>query len=116
MPDGSSSLVDPAIWATSTCKLGWEVMGVYPQGADGTDINAVDATADRTLVAAGDDFGSVRVFRYPALKQGHQCRRMTGHSEHVSRVRFYNQGDQPYLISAGGNDRTYIQWKAVAKK
>jgi len=116
VPDGSSSLVDQAIWATSTCKLGWEVMGVYPQGADGSDINTVDASADRRLVAAGDDFGSIRVFRYPVLKTAHQCKRMTGHSEHVPRVRFYNEGDGLYLISGGGNDRTYIQWKAVPKK
>jgi len=91
-------------------------MGVYPQGADGSDINTVDASGDRKLVAAGDDFGSVRVFRYPVLKTSHQCRRMTGHSEHVPRVRFYNSGDEQYLISGGGNDRTYIQWKAVPKK
>lgn len=40
---------------------------------------------------------------------------MTGHSEHVPRVRFYN-GDEEcnYFISAGGNDRTFIQWKEVA--
>jgi len=60
--DGSTSLSDPSIWDTSTCKLGWEVMGVFPAGADGTDINAVDANADRTRIAAGDDFGTVCIF------------------------------------------------------
>ena len=45
--DGMTTLTDPALWKTSTCKLGWEVMGVFPQGADGTDINAVDASANR---------------------------------------------------------------------
>ena len=57
MPDGMTTLTDPAIWATSTCKLGWEVAGVFPQGADGTDINAVDADAARKHIVAGDDFG-----------------------------------------------------------
>merc|ERR1711918_84524 len=56
--EGSSTLVDAAMWQTATCKLGWEVAGVYPQGADGTDINCVDASADRRYVVAGDDFGT----------------------------------------------------------
>lgn len=60
--DGSTSLSDPSIWETATCKLGWEVMGVFPAGADGTDINSVDANNDRTRIAAGDDFGSVSIF------------------------------------------------------
>ena len=39
---------------------------------------------------------------------------MTGHSEHVPRVRFYNSDDvDRYMISAGGMDRTYIQWREV---
>ena len=28
--DGSSVLTDPTLWFTSTCKLGWEVAGVFP--------------------------------------------------------------------------------------
>ena len=105
------------LWVTSTTKLGWEVAGIFPSGCDGTDINAVDHNADRTLVAAGDDFGSVCVYKAPILKNTQNCRRLTGHSEHVPRVRFYNSDqNEKYLISAGGNDRTYIQWKQVPAK
>ena len=68
-PDGQTSLVDATMWQTATCKLGWEVMGVYPKGADGTDINSVDCNNDRTLVVAGDDFGTICVFRFPVLQQ-----------------------------------------------
>ena len=112
----TSELIDHAPWQTATCKLGWEVMGVFPPGADGTDINAVDATEDRKLIVCGDDFGSITVYNFPVLKNSHQCRRLTGHSEHVPRTRFYNQGDDRYIISAGGNDRTYIQWKEAPAK
>jgi hypothetical protein len=66
--DGSSTLTDPAIWETATCKLGWDVQGVFPPGADGTDVNHVDVNADRTLVAVGDDFGTLCVYRYPCMK------------------------------------------------
>ena len=27
------------VWATSTCKLGWDVQGVHPSGEDGTHVN-----------------------------------------------------------------------------
>lgn len=66
--DGATSLSDPALWETSTCKLGWEVMGVFPAGADGTDINSVDANSDRTLLAASDDFGTVCFYKFPVTK------------------------------------------------
>ena len=33
---------------------------------------------------------------------------MTGHSEHVPRARFYNDGGDNMIISIGGNDRTII--------
>jgi WD40 repeat protein len=118
VPDGMTTLIDTSIWATSTCKLGWEVAGVFPQGADGTDINAVDASADRKTLVAADDFGSICVYKFPVLKNSQPCRRITGHSEHVTRARFLNNEKETenYIISAGGNDRTYIQWKEVALK
>ena len=86
--DGATTLTDPAIWETHTCKLGWDVQGVFPPGADGTDVNNVDVNANRSLVAVGDDFGSLCVYRYPCMKQSQDCRRIGGHSEHVVRVKF----------------------------
>jgi hypothetical protein len=39
---------------------------------------------------------------------------MTGHAEHIPKVRWYNNDDEhAYIISAGGMDRSYIQWKQV---
>ena len=114
--DGASTLTDPSIWESVTCKLGWDVQGVYPPGADGTDVNSVDVNNNRTLVAVGDDFGTLCVYRYPCMKMSQDCRRIGGHSEHVVRVGFYEDEKNPQnnrIISAGGNDRTYIQWKAV---
>ena len=108
--DGSAVLTDPAIWETSTCKLGWEVMGIFPPGADGTDINSVDCNKDRSLIAAADDFGSLCIYRFPCVKQSHDCIRLGGHSSFVQKVAFYEteNPEETRIITAGGNDRTYI--------
>ena len=102
--DGSTVLTDPAIWHTSTCKLGWEVAGVVPAGADGTDVNAVDANENRTLIAVGDDFGTMCVYKFRCTSIAQDCIRLGGHSSHVPRVRFYEteNPEDARIITAGG--------------
>jgi hypothetical protein len=114
--DGSSVLTDPAIWETSTCKLGWYSNGVFRPGMDGSDVNAIDANEDRSLIAVGDDTGTLCVYRYPARSSNHDCVRMGGHSSHVSKVRFFENGnpEEARIITAGGYDRSYIQWRQGA--
>lgn len=93
-----------------SCKLGWSVQGIYPPGCDGTHINGVDLSKDETLIATGDDYGLVNLYRNPCL-EGHMARSYRGHSEHVTRVMFMKNDE--YLISIGGMDQTTIQWKRV---
>ena len=64
MPGGASSLRDE-VWKTYTCSLGWSVQGIFPPCADGSDINAVCRSTEGTVLATGDDFGMVKLFRYP---------------------------------------------------
>ena len=104
---GASSTVGTE-WATNNCKLGWSVQGIYPTGCDGTHINGVDFSSDQTLIATGDDYGLVNIYRNPALED-HEARSYRGHSEHVTRVLF-SMNDE-YMISIGGMDQTIIQWK-----
>jgi WD40 repeat protein len=66
--DEVGNLTDTALWSSLTCKLGWEVSGVFPIGTDGTDVNSVDINKNRTLVAVADDFGSLNVYRFPCIK------------------------------------------------
>ncbi|XP_048456105.1 echinoderm microtubule-associated protein-like 1 isoform X4 [Rhincodon typus] len=40
-------------WATYTCTLGFHVFGVWPEGSDGTDINAVCRSNDKKLLSTG---------------------------------------------------------------
>jgi len=95
-------------WATSRTKYSWSTSGIIPKGQDGTHINGVEWSHDKTLIATGDDWGLVNVFRNPALI-GHKPKTLRGHSEHVVRVCFNE--DDSILYSIGGYDQTLMQWK-----
>ena len=97
-------------WFTNSAKLGWSVEGIFPPNTDGSHINHVDFSKDGTLIATGDDYGLVNVFRNPCRK-GHKPISLRGHSEHVVRVGF--NSDDSYLFSVGGYDQTLMQWKRV---
>ena len=42
--------------------------GIWSEGADGTDINAVARSHDGKLLASADDFGKVHLFSYPCCQ------------------------------------------------
>ncbi|PIO16683.1 hypothetical protein AB205_0108340, partial [Aquarana catesbeiana] len=71
-PDSAKQIVSAesvrnAEWENASCTLSFHVLGVWPDGADGTDINSVTKSHDRKLLATGDDFGGVRLFSYPCV-------------------------------------------------
>uniref|UniRef100_A0A8C9TCZ2 EMAP like 4 n=1 Tax=Scleropages formosus TaxID=113540 RepID=A0A8C9TCZ2_SCLFO len=55
-------------WATYTCVLGFHVFGVWPEGSDGTDINALIRSHNRKVIALADDFCKVHLFQYPCSR------------------------------------------------
>ena len=57
-------------WASWTCVLGLEVNGIWEKYTDTNDINAVDVVFDQEAIATGDDFGLVKLFRFPCVKKG----------------------------------------------
>lgn len=42
--------------------------GIWPDGADGTDINAVCRSHDGSLLTSADDFGKVHLFSFPCCQ------------------------------------------------
>ena len=70
---------------------------------DGSDINSVDRAPNFRVQATADDFGYVKLFKYPCPveKSGFTC--YAGHSAHVTKVRFHHKLD--YLFSTGGGDK-----------
>lgn len=95
-------------WATSTCVLGFNVFGIWPEGADGTDINAVCRSHDKNLLTSADDFGKVHLFSYPCSQPRAPSHIYGGHSSHVTNVAFLH--DDSHLISTGGKDTSILQW------
>ncbi len=67
------------------------------RAADGTDVNACDATD--SLVAAGDDFGRVRAYAYPATQPRSGSVELHGHSAHVTDVAFLGGGARSDILA-----------------
>ena len=44
------------------------VAGIWPEGADGTDVNACARSHNQTMVASADDFGKVNLYAYPCCQ------------------------------------------------
>jgi hypothetical protein len=104
-------------------------MGIWPDGSDGTDVNAVDRAAvgqplvdsdsvsypegDAGLEHAGyvvtaDDFGKIKLFNYPCVFNDAPFREYKGHASHAMCARF--TCDDRRVITAGGRDRAMLQF------
>lgn len=96
-------------WASYTCVLGFHVMGVWLEGSDGTDINALCRSHSEKVVAVADDFCKVHLFQYPCPKPKAPSRKYEGHGSHVTNVCFTYSDS--HLVSMGGKDTCILQWK-----
>ncbi|XP_071162130.1 echinoderm microtubule-associated protein-like 6 [Mytilus edulis] len=96
-------------WCTFTGVLGAEVNGIWEKYTDTNDINASDANYSSEVIVTGDDFGLVKLFKFPSLKKGAKFRKYIGHSAHVTNVRFSH--DRNRVISTGGADHAVFQWR-----
>lgn len=117
LPGGASALRDEN-WASWTCVLGFPVQGIWPVNADGTDINYVDRSKNKHpggyhLLASGDDFGKVRILRYPSIVKNSDAVFGVGHSSHVPCVK-WSENDE-FLYSVGGEDNCVFQWQVTKK-
>ncbi|XP_069179372.1 echinoderm microtubule-associated protein-like 2 isoform X3 [Procambarus clarkii] len=99
-------------WASNTCTLTFATLGIWPEGADGTDVNTCTKANHSSVLATGDDFGKVKMFNSPACHQKARCLEYSGHSSHVTALGFLH--DDSRLISTGGRDTAVMQWVVSA--
>ena len=45
-------------------------MGIWPKYSQVNDVNATDVSFDHNVIVTGDDFGLVKIFRFPTVKKG----------------------------------------------
>jgi microtubule-associated protein-like 1/2 len=112
----TSSTMRDEEWHTQSCIFGWALRGIWQEDADGTDVNACarSNTGERNLLATSDDFGKVKLFRYPCIVPRAAHRPYAGHSSHVTNVAFTN--DDAWVLSTGGDDRAVFQWAVVKER
>ena len=107
--NGSASAFKDEKWDTLTLPINWATNGIWPDCSSGDDINACDRDKKSKVVATSDDFGKVKLFRYPCPVEKSSFNKYVGHSSHVTSVRF--SSSNKYVISIGGNDKSIFQWK-----
>jgi hypothetical protein len=83
---GASSAKDIE-FNTWTCILGFPVIGIWP-GVDYTDVNSTCRSNSRNTLATADDFGKVKLFKYPCCVEKAAYKEYMGHSSHVTKVKF----------------------------
>jgi WD40 repeat protein len=98
-------------WHTWTTPLGFELMGIWPKGADGTDINEVWRTQDGKHVFSADDDGCLRVLNFPCANARAPALKHRAHSSHVSAAR--GSWCDRWVASAGGRDCAVMQWRVA---
>uniref|UniRef100_A0A3P8RL66 EMAP like 5 n=1 Tax=Amphiprion percula TaxID=161767 RepID=A0A3P8RL66_AMPPE len=101
-------------WASWTCVLGPEVNGIWPKYSDINDINSVDANYNNQVLVTADDYGLVKLLRYPCVKKGAKFKKYLGHSAHITNARWSH--DYQWVITIGGADHSVFQWKFVPER
>jgi WD40 repeat protein len=98
-------------WSTHTCSMTWATQGVWPPHKDGTDITATDCNLFRgdngTIIASGDNYGRIRLHRYPASSAFSASKLYWTSANPITRLKFAC-GDS-YLISVSA-DKSIMQW------
>jgi WD40 repeat protein len=97
-------------WSRGTCPMTWGSQGAIAYYEAVTDVAAVDRSRNGALLVAGDDFGGLRVFRYPAL-EGCESMCFRAHAGTVSNVTF--TFDDSSLLSMSSADMCLLQWKVA---
>jgi hypothetical protein len=70
-------------WSRFTSLKHKEVAGIWNKFAEKTDIVTIDGNEHVGVIAAGDEHGLIKLFRFPSNKRGAHFRKYVGHSSRI---------------------------------
>jgi len=108
----AASRLRDTTWASQTCTLGWPVQGIWPPQKDGTECTTCDSNLfrgeDGTIIATGDNYGRIRLFRYPSTSAFASSKLYWASANPITRIRFAS-GDA-HVLSITGVSKSFMQW------
>jgi WD40 repeat protein len=104
----SKSKLSKIRWNTDTCVGSFNLSGLVDNIKEGVNVNAVDVATSKRVAATVDDFGFVRLFRYPATSINARSKRYAGHSARVAGVKFSFR--DKFVLTTGSGDHGIFQW------
>ncbi|ETV90518.1 hypothetical protein H310_14708 [Aphanomyces invadans] len=96
-------------WATLTSIYGWSVLGAWPAKKNAFDVVAINRNRAGTVLVTGDQYGHVRLYKYPCVPTNNLCHQYNGHSGRISHVEFTM--DDQFVMTSGEDDRCLFQWR-----
>ncbi|ESN91893.1 hypothetical protein HELRODRAFT_181949 [Helobdella robusta] len=98
-----ASLVAKIFFTNITSVSGSEMVGAWPRNASSRHhVNCCHVSSSHKNVVTGDDYGLVKLLKFPANPKNVPFQYYVGHSAHVTNILF--TGDQSHVMSIGGDD------------
>ncbi|CAK4751262.1 unnamed protein product, partial [Aphanomyces euteiches] len=82
---------------------------VWPIKKNFYDVVALNRNRASTILVAGDQYGHVRLYKYPCLPATNLCHQYSGHCGRISHVEF--SMDDQFVVTSGEEDRCLFQWR-----
>ena len=105
----SSCVYEDEMWYTWTCLFGFPVQGIWEPATTNYSVNYTCRSGSYKVLATGDDFSKVKLFKCPCVVEHAEYKAYGGHSSHIPKIRF--TPNDKYLISVGGNDKSVFIWE-----
>ncbi|KAK3235754.1 hypothetical protein CYMTET_54067 [Cymbomonas tetramitiformis] len=102
-------------WATYTCPASWGCQGIWPKESAATDLRACARSnqgswrEDESITVTADNFGQVKLSRYPSDVGCAEGRTYVAHSTQVSNCTF--SFHESHVFTTGGMDNCVMQWR-----
>jgi microtubule-associated protein-like 6 len=97
------------LWDTNSCVYSYATQGIWGVYDDGVYCNASCRSNSRELIACTDNFGRVRVYNAPVVKEDANFIQLNAHSANTMNCRF--ACDDSRLFTTGGKDGCVFQWR-----